>query len=381
MEFEVGARITHPNFGKGVILDVAMTPDHGRVVTIDFDVAGRKRLADNYEVPDVAPDELAQLKAMMRVLDRAELDRLPPVQPLIGGTLDRRTLALLAGYWGTGKTFIALDWVLSAITWRPWQGRHIFDPAGEPVEGATTAEAYRVLYVAAEGAYGISRRVAAWEAAWHRKAERLQVMPQALNLLARADVEKVARYVEMSRIDIVVVDTLSRCMPGADENSAKDMSTAVVGLERIKEATNGGLVLAVHHTGKDKTTVRGSSVLEGACDTVYQVEGDPSYMKLTRTKRKDGPTFDQVNLRLADSLDSCVLEDVRGQSQAPSWDRLFQVFVDNFADTGASKAELRDVANLPPASFHRALNALVKAGHLINEGSDSRPLYKLGKDR
>jgi hypothetical protein len=394
----VGQRVNDPEYGFGVVVAAGLPIQEGvcikQSLTVDFDQVGLKERIDVQPIPgydprlglppsplDSGPEpaELEKLTAMMRILDRGQLDSLPPVHPLIGGTLDRRTLTLLAGYWGTGKTFIALDWTLSAITFRPWQARHVFGRDGEPIIGATDQQPYRALYVAAEGAYGLSRRVAAWEYGWGRKAEHLQVMPQALNLLSKADVDKVVRYVQLSEVDVVVIDTLSRCMPGADENSAKDMSSAVVALDRIKDATNGGMVLAVHHTGKDKTTVRGSSVLEGACDTVYQVEGDASYMKLTRTKRKDGPLFDQVSLRLSDTLDSCVLEDVRGQSQVPSWDRLFRVFADNFADTGASKAELRAVADMPPASFARALNALVNAGQLVNVGTDQRAFYKLGK--
>src|SRR3712207_8722728 len=57
--------------------------------------------------------------------------------------------------------------------------------------------------------------------------------------------------------------------------------------EQIKRATGSGAVLLVHHTGKDKTTVRGSSALEAAMDTVYTTEGDPLNMRLRRTKRKD----------------------------------------------------------------------------------------------
>lgn len=87
-------------------------------------------------------------------------------------------------------------------------------------------------------------------------------------------------------------------MAGSDENSSKDMSTAVYHLDEIKEATKWGSVVVVHHTTKDGKTVRGSSVLESAADTIYQIEPAKAGLTLTRTKRKDGPTPDMHRLRL-----------------------------------------------------------------------------------
>lgn len=322
-----------------------------------------------------------ELVRKLGVFTRDQLANLPPIRPLITGTLDRGTIAVLAGYWGTGKSFIALDWTCCVITGKPWQARPVHDRTGAPVDrdGERHARPYTALYIAAEGAYGLGRRVDAWEAGWHAEAGRLYVMSNAPNLLHVGEAGMVERLIRHLRADLVVIDTLSRCLPGADENSAKDMSAAVRAIDRLRVATNGGTVLVVHHTGKDKTTVRGSSVLEAAADTVYQIEGDPSFMKLERTKRKDGPADDLLKLRLSPVGESMVVADVRGQDQQPSWDRLYQVFADNFADTGASKAELRNVADLAPSSFHRALNALVGAGHLVNEGTGQRPFYRLVK--
>lgn len=88
------------------------------------------------------------------LLSRDDLRNLPAPAPLIDNTLDRRTIALLSGYWGTGKSFIALDWACCIATGKAWQGR--------------AARQGKALYVAAEGAYGLDRRVTAWENAWPR---------------------------------------------------------------------------------------------------------------------------------------------------------------------------------------------------------------------
>jgi AAA domain len=72
-----------------------------------------------------------------KLLTRSALAELPTPTPLIDNVLDKGTVALLYGKWGTGKSFIALDWAASVATGRNWQGR--------------PTERLRVLYIAAEG--------------------------------------------------------------------------------------------------------------------------------------------------------------------------------------------------------------------------------------
>ena len=74
----------------------------------------------------------------------------------------------------------------------------------------------------------------------------------------------------------VILDTLARCMVGADENSAKDCGVVVDAMTRLLGRTPGGrgVILGVHHAGKDGKTLRGSSAFEGAADTVYFTSRD-----------------------------------------------------------------------------------------------------------
>src|SRR3712207_1817312 len=73
------------------------------------------------------------------------------------------------------------------------------------------------------------------------------------------------------RPDLIVVDTLARCMRGGDENNARDMGQAVEGLEFLKR-TLGAAVLVIHHTTKGRDTERGSRAVRGTrgCDAVLQ---------------------------------------------------------------------------------------------------------------
>ena len=74
---------------------------------------------------------------------------------------------------------------------------------------------------------------------------------------------------------------------------------------------------------------------------------------------------------------SAVISVHRGSGQTNAAARLLSTFLSMFSQTGATKAELRNVADMPPATFFRALSELVKSGELINEGTDARPFYRL----
>jgi RecA-family ATPase len=70
-------------------------------------------------------------------------------------------------------------------------------------------------------------------------------------------VGELAAIITAQRYVLVVIDTLARCMVGADENSARDMGEAIDALDRLRRAA-GSCVLPVHHMGKPNGTTRTS---------------------------------------------------------------------------------------------------------------------------
>jgi hypothetical protein len=320
--------------------------------------------ADN--LADQGDPVLAEL-----LLTRSALHALPDPQPLIDNVLDQGATALLYGKWATAKTLIAFDWLASVATGRKWQGRHV--------------EQRRGLYVAGEGAFGFKGRVDAWETGWQTEIPdgSLEILPRPVNLTKIVDVMNLAALISWGGYGFVVLDTLARCMVGADENSAKDCGIVVEAMSLLLGSTPGGrgVILGVHHAGKDGKTLRGSSAFEAAADIVYSTARDGGVITLNREKRKDGPEHDRHELKIdpIKGTNSAAISVHRGVDKPERADKLLSTLVHHFATTGASKAELRKVADMPDVTFYRAVSDLLKCGDLINEGTDKRPFYKVAE--
>ncbi|BBZ17075.1 AAA family ATPase [Mycolicibacterium gadium] len=318
------------------------------------------------ETSDKAP-ALADL-----LLTRSALRTLPDPAPLIGNVLDQGTCALLYGHRGTLKSFITFDWAASVATGRPWQGR--------------TTEKRRVLYVAAEGAFGFKGRVDAWERGWQTSIgdEDFDLLPRPVNLMDIREVRNLGALIEWGGYSFITIDTLARCTVGGDENSAKDSGIVIDRLYWLLDKTPGrrGVVGGVHHTGKDGKTLRGSSAYEAGVDTVYSVIRDGGVVTLNREKRKDGPEADrhELKLDLIDGSGSGTISAVKlatwGVASTERAQTLLATFLQHFATTGASKTELRKVSDLTDGTFYRAVGDLLRSGDLINDGTDQRPFYK-----
>lgn len=178
----------------------------------------------------------------------------------------------------------------------------------------------RVIYVAAEGAGGLRKRLAAY--ARHHSISLadldLFVVPAAPNLLIKEDALELARAIAaLGPAEVVVIDTLAQTTPGGNENAAEDMGKALAHCKGIHRAT-GATVLLVHHSGKDTSKgARGWSGLRAAADAELEVVRLGTARVLQVTKQKDGDdhgrwAFDLQELVLGqdedgDEVSSCAV--------------------------------------------------------------------------
>ncbi|KQP60099.1 hypothetical protein ASF41_10500 [Methylobacterium sp. Leaf111] len=203
---------------------------------------------------------------------------------LIGRHLPENALGFLYGDPGTGKSFIALDWALHiAFGLETWHGDSINAPPDA-----------HVVYIAGEGVAGLKSRVQAW---MHRHAVgnargRFSLLAHSVDLMNQDQLQKLARTIRAGAPGtvLVVVDTVSRSMPGADENQQKEMTRFVQACDVIRSEFQC-VVLGVHHAARQGGNMRGSTVLGAAGDFTFKLERKPSAVagKLTCEKQKDAP--------------------------------------------------------------------------------------------
>lgn len=219
-------------------------------------------------------------------LSIGDLKKMPNPRFIIDKHLPECGLGFLYGSPGAKKSFLALDWALHLAFGRPhWHGHAIEmkRPGG-------------VVYLAGEGAAGFKVRVSAWMNHHgipedQQEAGRFRLIRQPVDFMNSEDMLKLARTLRKSiaaPVTAVVVDTVSRSMPGADENLQKDMTLFVKACDAIKDAF-GCVVLGVHHANT-QGKMRGSTVLLGAGDFVFRMEKKTDVTgRLWCEKQKDAP--------------------------------------------------------------------------------------------
>lgn len=215
------------------------------------------------------------------ILTLSELQNVPKPQPLLPGRLNLNSLAWIAGPPGSYKTFLALDYALKV------------------------AEHHPILYVAGEGLSGLYQRVEAWEHANHKSVVNTWWLPRAVPV-THTDWYALCDAARAIGAKLVVLDTQARMSGNLDENSAPEMGQYINGCEALKRAT-GGCVLSNHHSSKNGSHLRGSTVVQGAADTIFTIEVRDGTVGVHNLKQKDMKQYPDEWYRPVDTLESCVL--------------------------------------------------------------------------
>lgn len=250
-------------------------------------------------------------------------------------------MSLIAGPSKSGKSFLAVDGggkVALASVWDklPAEAK---DKLGEGFFGHKIMTGGLVIYQAGEGGRGVKQRFRAFRKHFGiPKSLHLPfvLLTKKLDLYRggeRSDTDRLIAEVKAWQayydvpLKMVIVDTLAQASPGADENSAKDVTQIAANCNRIKEET-GAHVCLVHHMNAGGTKVRGHSSIYAGMDQVVLVTKDPLTAMRTALldKQKDAEDgkvvhFElksiEVGIRAKDgkSITSCVCVDVGVKDQ------------------------------------------------------------------
>lgn len=187
--------------------------------------------------------------------------------------------SVLYGGANVGKSFFALDLACHVVTGIEFRGMKV-------QQGA-------VVYVTLEGQQSFKYRL---QAAVHgnklSKPAPLFVVNSAVNLLDEHDPSNLVTAIQEAAtpacgpIQLMIIDTLSRAMPGGDESRSVDMTTAIRAIDAIRAAT-GSHVMVVHHSGKDESKgARGHTSLRAAVDTEIEILGNSAQDERIASVRK-----------------------------------------------------------------------------------------------
>ena len=249
---------------------------------------------------------------------------------LIKGAVLAKTFSLIIGAPGCGKSFLILDYALTAALCavRPemkpeWFGRKI-KPCG-------------VVYVSAEGQEDFVFRIQAWLEDNRVDANKLPfyLIPTAVDLCtttegARSLAEEIKTKSQEAEAEfgvpfsVVIIDTVSRALAGGDENSPAAMGAFVKNCGAIKDQC-GIAVIGIHHTPMGSDRARGHSSLHGATDAEIIVtkaeDGQPNRWKIGRSKCGPTGAYHEFRLRRhdlgtdedGDPVTSCVVSWLGGE--------------------------------------------------------------------
>jgi 5S rRNA maturation endonuclease (ribonuclease M5) len=247
----------------------------------------RDQVTDHIKTTAEDPEHRSSFK-LVRLSDI----QMKPADWQTDGFMEMDSLNLFFSDPGGAKTFLAIDQACCGATGKDFHGRYVRQGP--------------VVYIAGEGQNGLKRRFTAWGIRHQIDLDQapifLSMMPEGL-----CDADQVNFVIEAIQavVDqvgspvLIVLDTVNRNFGPGDENSTKDMTGFIAGVDKIREKFRS-CILLVHHSGHaDKSRGRGSMALKGALDTEYRLEKDETgVIRVTCTKMKDHEPPEPMAFRL-----------------------------------------------------------------------------------
>lgn len=296
-----------------------------------------------------------------RLISVAELAELPSTSTLGDTKFIAGGFNIVFGASGAFKSFYTLDTALRI------------------------AQAAPVVYVAAEGTAGLYKRVSAWIDFNRRPPGAICFICQEVNLLNLAHINSLVGTLRKINPVLTVFDTLARCIPGGDENAAKDMGIAVYHSAMIQRDI-GCAVAWVHHTNRAERGERGSGAMRGAADAMIELtaNGD-NVIRVICSKLKDDEPWQSEELRFQPFAESGVLiprgyADDSAKLSTQELQILEFLSLDVFKTAGAKPHQMVNSLNIPERNIYRMLSHLKRELH-INQDTKGEPYLLSDKGR
>jgi hypothetical protein len=227
---------------------------------------------------------------------------------LIADMLGAGEYTVMYGAPGCGKSVLMGDAAAHVAAGLEWFGRRT-TPCG-------------VLYIAAERAGLVKRRLAAWRKRHGVLGLPIEVVEGAFDFctgpLDPSEILRILAWMaEKHSVPVgwVIIDTKAQVMASGDENSSREIGAFNLNVARF-QATGAHVTVIDHTPIHDPTRMRGSGALAGAADGSYLVKKEAGARVLTIGSKapNDGPD----ELEIVFGLESVVLGVREGQqTKAP----------------------------------------------------------------
>ena len=209
----------------------------------------------------------------------------PPIDWIVKPMFSTGTVSLVVGDPGSKKTYSILDLAVCLATGKTWL---TFE----------TKPASVLLIDEESGVRRINRRLGNVMRGHFADG----TIPLQYTSLARfnfrpngsiipEDLLALEEKIHETEAKFVVIDALADVMPGADENSVKDVQPIFMGLRQVADNTESAIVL-IHHSNK-AGDYRGSSAILGALDLLLMVKSKPDSPNIdfeVKKNRDDKPS-------------------------------------------------------------------------------------------
>lgn len=284
-------------------------------------------------------------------LNADEIDRIKDPTFLINDFLVAGEVTVIAGPGSSGKTYAVIDAALR------------------------TAQHYGVMYVAGEDAPGVKLRRNAWTQFWQQpRPEQFLMWTEYFSLFEEGSVQDFISQVLPLGIKLIVLDTLSQCSRGADENSSKDMGIVMSNAQRIAHET-GAAVLIIHHSRKDGNGYRGSSKIVFDTYGFFEVSKIDDVVEIApvRVKNAEGikPRYFRFIAVQVGSKESAVIAPaarvLSGKKLTENQAKILTTLALMTDSVGGAKSsELGQATNLSGNAYFKPLKALREKDYIQN---------------
>ena len=167
---------------------------------------------------------------------------------LVKGIIPFTGIGIIYGEYSSGKTFLVIELALAIAGGKDFFRRKV--------------KQRPVLYFCLEGEEGFMNRLAAWKKTHDEWPTNIQFNSSDFDFFDLSE-EEIGKFPKNC---VIIIDTLNATDPTLDENTSAGMGKIIARAKEFQKIT-GGLILFIHHAGKDVTKgARGHSSLMAAAD-------------------------------------------------------------------------------------------------------------------